>query len=140
MSILATAMLLVSTIVNAQEQEAPQITLITNVSVWDGTSDKVVSADVLVENNLIKEIKSNISAPSGATVIDGNGGTLTPGLIDMHTHIMLNGPKAFYTGQQDYDAFTVGAWAYQDMNMPVGHGLYLSERYRWELFRIIQSS
>ena len=34
----------------------------------------------------------------------------------MHTHIMLNGPKAFYTGQGDYDAFAIGAWAYKDMN------------------------
>ncbi len=103
-------------------QDTPTNILITNVNVWDGTSDKVVSADVLIENNLIKEVKAGIKAPKGATIIDGKGGTLTPGLIDMHTHIMLNGPKAFYTGQGDYDAFAIGAWAYRDMNMLLDMG------------------
>ena len=71
-------------------QEAPKVTLITNVNVWVGDSEKVIVADVLIENNLIKEVKKGINAPEGAIVIDGNGGTITPGLIDMHTHIMLN--------------------------------------------------
>ena len=40
----------------SQEKEHTSV-LITNVKVWDGTSDKVMSADVLIENNLIKEVK-----------------------------------------------------------------------------------
>ena len=104
------------------EEEVPKQTLITNVSVWGGTGDQVNSVDVLIENNLIKQVDANIQIPAGATVIDGKGGTLTPGLIDMHTHIMLNGPKAFYTGQGDYDAFAIGAWAYRDMNMLLDQG------------------
>ncbi len=116
------SILFVLTLSVAMGQEAPKVTLITNVNVWDAKGDKVVSADVLIEKNLIKEVKSNIKAPEGATVIDGKGGTLTPGLIDMHTHIMLNGPKAFYTGSQDYDAYAIGAWAYRDMNMLMDQG------------------
>lgn len=104
------------------EKKEPVLTLVKNVKVWDGKSEKVISADVLIENNLIKQVKSNISAPKGAAVIDGKGGTLTPGLIDMHTHIMLNGPKAFYTGQGDYDAFAIGAWAHRDMNLLLDMG------------------
>ena len=96
--------------------------LITNVNVWDAKGQDVVKADVLVENNLIKEVGQNLKAPRGATKIDGKGGTLTPGLIDMHTHIMLNGPKAFYSGQGDYDAFAIGAWAYRDMNILMDQG------------------
>lgn len=116
--IFAAILLLVATQFSfSQETEEPTVVLFTNVNVWDGTGEKVISADVLVENNLIKQVKAGITAPDGAIVIDGKGGTLTPGLIDMHTHIMLNGPKAFYTGQGDYDAFTIGAWAYRDMNM-----------------------
>lgn len=108
--------------VSAQDKKEDTYILITNVSVWDGTSDKTIKADVLVENNLIKQVGQNINAPRGATVIDGKGGTLTPGLIDMHTHIMLNGPKAFYTGQGDYDPYTIGAWAYRDMNILMDQG------------------
>ena len=37
----------------AQDEKQDTYILITNVNVWDGTSDKTVKADVLVENNLI---------------------------------------------------------------------------------------
>ena len=73
------------------QEEVPALTLITNVNVWDGTSTSLKNADVLIENNLIKEVKSNITPPSGATTIDGKGGTLMPGLIEGHGHLQMNG-------------------------------------------------
>ncbi|NLR91803.1 amidohydrolase family protein [Flammeovirga agarivorans] len=109
-------------LVVAQAKKETTHILIQNVKVWDGKGKEIVDADVLIENNLIKEVKKGIKKPKGATVIDGKGYTLTPGLIDMHTHIMLNGPKAFYTGQGDYDMFAVGAWAYRDMNLLLDQG------------------
>ena len=90
-------------------QESPQITLITNVMVWDGTSDKTKALDVLIVGSKFKEIKANIKAPKGATVIDGQGGTLIPGLIDMHQHLMLWGGTT--EGTFDYDAYAQGARA-----------------------------
>jgi imidazolonepropionase-like amidohydrolase len=104
-----------------QEKEVIHV-LITNVNVWDAKGEAVVAADILIENNLIKEVGPNLKAPKDASIIDGQGGTLTPGLIDMHTHIMLNGPKAFYSGSQDYDPYTIGAWAYRDMNILLDQG------------------
>ncbi|PWK19648.1 metal-dependent hydrolase family protein [Xanthomarina spongicola] len=88
---LIVALVLLNTSVFAQEKKAPTYKLITNVSVWDGTSDKLVKADVLIENNLIKEVKNGIKAPAGATVIDGKGGTVMPGLIEGHGHLYVNG-------------------------------------------------
>lgn len=67
-----------------------QSVLITNVQVWDGTSDGLRPADVLLEDNLIKEVEPNITAPNGATIIDGQGGTLMPGLIECHSHLSIN--------------------------------------------------
>ena len=104
-----------------QEKEISHV-LITNVNVWDAKGESVIASDVLIENNLIKEVGPNLKAPKDASIIDGKGGTLTPGLIDMHTHIMLNGPKAFYSGSQDYDPYTIGAWAYRDMNILLDQG------------------
>jgi imidazolonepropionase-like amidohydrolase len=104
------------------ESEGPASVLIQNVTVWDGTGESTQAADVLIVGNLISKVGADLTAPSGATIIDGMGGTLTPGLIDMHTHIMLNGEKAFYSGQGDYDAFAIGAWAYRDMNMLLDMG------------------
>jgi len=65
------------------EDIKPGQILITNVNVWDGTSSGLTKGTrVLIEGNLIKEVSSNASARSDATVIDGGGRTLMPGLID----------------------------------------------------------
>ena len=95
--------------VQAQEKnkEAPFQVLITNVNVWDGTSDSVKKGvDVLVEGNKIKSI-GKINAQK-AFVIDGLGGTLVPGLIDMHQHLTLNGGTA---AGNNWDAYVQGAHA-----------------------------
>ena len=53
---LIVALVFLNTSVFAQKKESPDYKLITNANVWDGTSDKLVKADVLIENNLIKEV------------------------------------------------------------------------------------
>jgi len=91
----------------AQENAAPPQVLITNVKVWDGTSDKTVEADVLVEGNKITRVAKGISA-ADAVVIDGKGGVVTPGLIDMHQHLMLNGGTS---AGNNWDSYVQGAHA-----------------------------
>lgn len=62
--------------------------LIKNVNVWDGTSNQLnKNVSVLIKENLIAAISKNISVPEGATVIDGKGQTLIPGLSDAHVHL-----------------------------------------------------
>lgn len=90
-------------------QNEKSVILITNVKVWDGTSDNVIKADVLIEGNKFKQIKAGIKVPTGASVINGKGGTLIPGLIDMHQHLMLHGGTA--AGTYDWDAYAQGAQA-----------------------------
>jgi len=102
-------LLLFVNVVFSQEKKEANHVLITNVQVWDGTSDQTIKADVLIEENKFKEIKSGIKAPKGATVIDGKGGTLIPGLIDMHQHLMLWGGTT--EGTYEYDAYGQGARA-----------------------------
>lgn len=102
------AALFSSTLVNAAEKEAPVQVLITNVDVWDGTSDSLkLKTDVLIEGNKIKQVGAGIKA-DGANVIDGKGYTVTPGLIDMHQHLILNGGTG--AGEQ-WDAYVQGAHA-----------------------------
>lgn len=69
--------------------------LFENVNIFNGTENKIYkNHHVLVEDNLIKAIsKNSIKAESGATVIDGKGKTLMPGLIEAHAHLMLMGPS-----------------------------------------------
>ena len=59
------------------------ITAIRNVRVFDG--NKVIPSATVVFDE--KGILSPANVPEGATIIDGAGKTLLPGLIDAHTHV-----------------------------------------------------
>ena len=74
-------------------------TLFTNVRILDGAGALPYAGSVLVDGNRIKAVsRSNAAlAPSGATVIDGAGATLMPGMCEAHTHFSWN------------DAATLGA-------------------------------
>ena len=75
----------------AKEKVQEQI-LITNVNIFNGKMNSLaMGKDVLVEGNLIKQIGQGLKANEKATVIDGGGRTLMPGLIDGHAHVMING-------------------------------------------------
>lgn len=77
--------------VNAEDATPNQI-LFKNVNIFDGKSDKLnPGQNVLVEGNTIKAIGKEVKAAANATVIDGAGRTLMPGLIDNHVHLTLNG-------------------------------------------------
>ena len=94
------------------QDEAPSRTLFTNVNVFDGFADELaMNTDVLIEGNHIVEVGKNLSAPD-ATVIDGGGRTLTPGLIDMHTHVTFE-TTAGTNGFNEYDFGGAGAMAAQ---------------------------
>ena len=56
--------------------------------VFDGRRDtRIENTSVLVEDNLIKVVSTDLSPADGTTVIDGDGRTLMPGLADTHTHL-----------------------------------------------------
>ena len=75
---------------NSGKEKVVKQTLFKNVKVFNGIDDKLIAQDVLVEANLIKEIGKELKVSEGATVIDGGGRTLMPGLTDAHTHLMIN--------------------------------------------------
>jgi imidazolonepropionase-like amidohydrolase len=58
----------------------------TNVLIFDGMADQRTSGTVVVEGNRIRSVGDG-PAPPEATVIDGGGRTLMPGLIDAHVHV-----------------------------------------------------
>jgi imidazolonepropionase-like amidohydrolase len=86
----------------AAQDEAPQQTLITNVNIFDGKSDRLTAGSVLIEGNLIKQVGKRIDAP-GAVIIDGRGRTLMPGMIDGHAHVMIN--AHFDTVEKNMDQY-----------------------------------
>ncbi|MGH8335296.1 MAG: amidohydrolase family protein, partial [Gammaproteobacteria bacterium] len=72
----------------AQTAATPD-TLFRNVRVFDSAHGTLSApTTVLVRGNKIASV-GDAAASSDATVIDGGGRTLMPGLIDAHTHIMF---------------------------------------------------
>lgn len=67
----------------------PQDIVVTHVRLFDG--DRVhENATVVVRGDRVEAVRTTdaaVAARPGARVIDGNGQTLLPGLIDSHTHI-----------------------------------------------------
>jgi len=65
--------------------------LFRNVKLLDPGQDELLGGqEVLVEGEVIRELSDRPIQPANATVIDGGGRTLMPGLIDCHVHVFLS--------------------------------------------------
>jgi len=66
--------------------------LFKNSTVWTNEKEGILqNTDVLIENGKIKAIGKNLSAPSGAKVVDATGKHISPGIVDEHSHIAVTG-------------------------------------------------
>ncbi len=94
----------------------PALVLIKNVNIFDGKSEQLkMGQDVLVTNNMISKVGKQLQPDDGATVIDGAGRTLMPGLIDMHTHLMFRYGVAVM--RSEFDAQAAGASAMETLQL-----------------------
>jgi imidazolonepropionase-like amidohydrolase len=72
--------------------EQPRHVLVRNATVWTmGPEGTLENADLLVSEGRVVRVGRNLQAPAGATLIDGTGRHVTPGLIDAHLHSGLTG-------------------------------------------------
>lgn len=88
-----TAVLLFSAFLTSQV--VAQTTYITNVNLVNTTDGKIVKGTtVVVDGKLIKQVgkyNPKFKLPDSATVIDGTGKYLMPGMIDGHIHFFQSG-------------------------------------------------
>lgn len=71
-------------------QSANNSVLIRNATVLTAARGTLEGTDVLVQNGKITRIGKNINAPAGVQVIDATGKFVSPGIIDCHSHSMLD--------------------------------------------------
>ncbi len=62
--------------------------------VVDGLGHAAVPADVLVQGDRIQAVGAGINVPAGTRVLDVQGKTVMPGLIDAHCHISFDEPNS----------------------------------------------
>jgi imidazolonepropionase-like amidohydrolase len=89
-------------------------TLIRGATVLTGTGTRLDGADVLLANGRIEAVGQSLNAPAGARVIDATGKWVTPGLIDVHSHLGVYpspGVNAHGDGNEATDPVTANVWA-----------------------------
>jgi imidazolonepropionase-like amidohydrolase len=64
--------------------------LIKNATVMTAAKGTLENTDILVTHGKIARIGKNISAPANVRVIDATGKYVSPGIIDAHSHSMLD--------------------------------------------------
>jgi imidazolonepropionase-like amidohydrolase len=81
-------------------QQPPKKIAIRAGRLIDGKSDtSIANALILIEGDQIVSITAGGSPPSSVEVIDLSKSTVLPGLVDAHTHLLLNGDIT----AEDYD-------------------------------------
>jgi imidazolonepropionase-like amidohydrolase len=89
-------------------------TLVRNVTVFDGEGGRIEHGSVLFADGKVVEVGRDLTAPAGTTVIDGTGRWLTPGVIDVHSHVgVMAAPdvKANADGNEMTSPVTAEVWA-----------------------------
>jgi imidazolonepropionase-like amidohydrolase len=89
-------------------------TLVRNVTVIDGEGGRIEGGAVLFADGKVVAVGQTLEAPAGATVIDGTGKFVTPGIIDIHSHLgdyPSPGVQANSDGNEATGPITADVWA-----------------------------
>jgi imidazolonepropionase-like amidohydrolase len=74
----------------AQRANVPAETLIQNATVLTITRGTLLNSDVLIRNGKIAAVGKNLKAGPNARIIDGTNKYVMPGIVDCHSHSMLD--------------------------------------------------
>jgi len=75
----------------AAPPDTSPVIVIRNATILTVTKGTIERGSILIKDGKIAEVGPSIKAPKDATVIDAEGKFVTPGIIDCHSHIAIDG-------------------------------------------------
>jgi imidazolonepropionase-like amidohydrolase len=92
------------------------VTLIRGATVYDGDGGRIEQGVVLLRDGVIAAVgpSNAVAVPADAVVIDGTGKFVTPGIIDVHSHLgnyPSPGVQAHSDGNEATDPVRADVWA-----------------------------
>jgi imidazolonepropionase-like amidohydrolase len=75
----------------AARPDAPPVILIQNATILTVSHGSIEHGSILIRDGKIAEVGPSVKAPRDAQVIDATGQFVTPGIIDCHSHIAVDG-------------------------------------------------
>src|SRR5213594_58108 len=88
--------------------------LIRNATIMTAAGQEIQGGSILFKDGRIVAVGTNVQAPTDATVVDGTGKWVTPGVIDTHSHIgVFAAPGTFAEsdGNEATNPVTAEVWA-----------------------------
>ena len=89
-------------------------TLIRGATVLIGNGERLDNADVLLRDGVIAAVGTRLDAPADARIVDGKGKWVTPGIIDVHSHLGVYpspGVEAHSDGNEATAPSTAQVWS-----------------------------
>ena len=93
---------------------APEKIIIQNASVYDGDGGELLETDILVDDGKIIAIGKDLPFSNEFRVIDATGKWVTPGIIDIHSHMGVYpapGVRTSSDGNEATSPVTADVWA-----------------------------
>ena len=120
-SIFALVMIAVSALAQDAPPSAHNEVFIKSAVIMTASHGNIANGSVYVKDGKIVAVGKDVSAPASATVIDAGGKYLTPGIIDSHSHIALDGDVNEATNPITPHMLMMDAFDYQSKE--IYHGL-----------------
>jgi len=89
-------------------------TLVRGATIYDGEGGRIERGEVLLRDGKVAAVGQKVEAPADAVVVDGTGKWVTPGIIDIHSHLgdyPTPSVQAHSDGNEATDPVTADVWA-----------------------------
>jgi imidazolonepropionase-like amidohydrolase len=93
---------------------ASRPTVIRNVTIMTAAGPTIRNGAILLQGGKVAAVGATVNAPADAVVIDGTGKYVTPGIIDVHSHLGVYsapGVASLSDGNEATDPVTANVWA-----------------------------